>query len=77
MESLFSELGRAAIWALASAIFMGLGTGLAVKLFDLMTPGVDEMEELRKGNVAVAIVIGSVIIAIGFVMGMVLSVPTP
>ncbi len=41
-----------------------------------MTPGLDEIEELRKGNVAVAIVVGSVIIAIGFVMGMVLSVPT-
>ncbi len=73
METIFGEIGKAVLWAVMSAIFMGVGTGLGVKCFDMLTPGLDEMEELRKGNVAVAIVVAAVIVAIGFVMGMVLS----
>lgn len=72
---MFEEVGKAFAWAVLSAIFMGFGTGLGVKLFDLVTPGLDEMEELRKGNMAVAIVVAAVIISIGYVMGSVLSIP--
>ncbi len=72
---IIEEIGKACAWAVLSAIFMGFGTGLGVKLFDLVTPGLDEMEELRKGNIAVAIVVAAVIVAIGYVMGSVLSVP--
>lgn len=75
MDTIFSEFLKACGWALLSALLMGFGTGLGVKFFDIMTPGVDEMEELRKGNIAVAIVVAAVIIAIGFVMGSVLSAP--
>lgn len=75
MDTVLPELLKAGGWAFLSALLMGLGTGLGVKFFDMMTPGVDEMEELRKGNVAVAIVVAAVIVSIGFVMGMVLSAP--
>lgn len=72
---MIEEIGKACAWAILSAIFMGLGTGLGVKLFDLVTPGLDEMEELRKGNMAVAIVLAAVILAIGIVMASLLIVP--
>ncbi len=75
MNEIMAELLKACGWAVLSAILMGMGTGLGVKFFDIMTPGIDELEELRKGNMAVAIVVASVILAIGFVMGSVLSVP--
>ena len=75
MDTILAELGRACGWAVISAILMGLGTGLGVKFFDLLTPGVDEMEELRKGNMAVAIVVAAVILSIGYVMGQVLAAP--
>ena len=68
MDSILPEILKAAGWAFLSALLMGIGTGLGVKFFDMMTPGLDEMEELRKGNIAVAIVIAAVILAIGFVM---------
>lgn len=71
----FHEIGKAVLWAVLSAVLMGLGTGLGVKIFDLCTPGVNESEELRKGNIAVAIVLAAVILSIGFVMGSVLSAP--
>ena len=75
MNTILPEILKMCGWAFLSALLMGFGTGLGVKFFDMMTPGVDEMEELRKGNTAVAIVVAAVIISIGFVMGMVLSTP--
>ena len=75
MDSILPEILKACAWAFLSALLMGVGTGLGVKFFDMMTPGVDEMEELRKGNMAVAVVVAAVILAIGFVMGSVLSAP--
>ena len=39
------------------AIFIG------IKLFDRLTPEIDEFKELRKGNLAVAIVLGAIILS--------------
>ena len=47
---------------------MGLGLGLALRLFTALTPGIDELEELKKGNVAVAVVLAAVIVAMGIVV---------
>jgi uncharacterized membrane protein YjfL (UPF0719 family) len=55
-------------WAIAGAISMGVGLGVALKVFTLMTPKLDEMEELGKGNVAVAIVLAAVVLAMGIVV---------
>jgi len=68
-------MGQAVLWALVSAVAMGLSMGLVIKIFDMLTPGIDEMEELRKGNIAVAIVLGAVILAFGIVMGLTLHAP--
>ena len=38
-------------------------------LFDRLTPKVDFASELAKGNVAVALVIGAMFLAIGFIIG--------
>jgi uncharacterized membrane protein YjfL (UPF0719 family) len=42
---------------------------LSYRAFDHLTPQVDFPEELRKGNIAVAIFIGSLFIAIALVIG--------
>ncbi|MFA5507677.1 MAG: DUF350 domain-containing protein [Vulcanimicrobiota bacterium] len=68
MDSILPDILRACGWAFLSALLMGVFGGLGLKFFDMMTPGLDEVEELRKGNIAVAIVIASVILAIGLVM---------
>ena len=55
-------------WAVAGAIAMGVGLGVALRVFTALTPNLDEMEELRKGNWAVAIVLAAVILAMGIVV---------
>ncbi|MEM3030228.1 MAG: DUF350 domain-containing protein [Candidatus Micrarchaeia archaeon] len=59
----------AAIAAGALELFFGLvyatsAIYLGIKLFDRLTPEIDELEELRKGNAAVAIVVAAIIIAL-------------
>ena len=49
-------------------IFAAVALYLGVKVFDRFTKGVDEMEELRRGNVAVAVVLAGFLIAVGFVL---------
>ena len=55
-------------WAIAGAISMGIGLGVALRVFTALTPNLNEMEELRKGNLAVAIVLAAVILAMGIVI---------
>ena len=46
---------------------------LAYRAFDHLTPQVDFPEELKKGNIAVAIFIGALFIAIALVVGSALN----
>lgn len=51
------------LWAVVSAIAFAIVVPIAMRVFNWMTPGIDEMAELRRGNMAVAIVMGATIIA--------------
>lgn len=42
---------------------------LSYRLFDVLTPRVDFAAELKKGNVAVAIFIGALFVAIAIIIG--------
>ncbi len=55
-------------WALVGAISMGVGLGVALKIFNWLTPNIDEMEELKKGNIGVAIVLAAVVLATAIVV---------
>jgi uncharacterized membrane protein YjfL (UPF0719 family) len=43
------------------------------RVIDILTPSVDFHDELKKGNVAVAIFLGSIFIAIGMIVGRALN----
>lgn len=56
------------LWVVVSAIGFSIAVPVAMRVFNRMTPGIDEMAELKRGNTAVAIVMGAT------VLGMVLLV---
>jgi uncharacterized membrane protein YjfL (UPF0719 family) len=61
-------------WSVVGLNFLYAGLGVvlmyvAYKLFDLLTPKVDFAAELKKGNVAVAIFIGALFVAIAIIIG--------
>ena len=53
------------LYAVAGVVLMYV----AYRAIDRLTPSVDFPEELRKGNVAVAIVIAAIFIAIAIIIG--------
>ncbi|MFP4498007.1 MAG: DUF350 domain-containing protein [Vulcanimicrobiota bacterium] len=61
-------------WAIVASIAMSASMGILLRVYDLMTP-IDEWEEIKKGNMACAILMAAVILAFGFVVGMIISTP--
>jgi uncharacterized membrane protein YjfL (UPF0719 family) len=59
-------------YGLAAALIMSLALGVCVKVWSWLTP-VDEWEELKKGNIAVAIVLAAVIIGFAMVVSTAIS----
>ncbi len=55
-------------WAIVGAISMAIALAMMLKVFNWLTP-VDEWEEIKKGNIAVAIAVASVIISAALVIG--------
>ena len=55
-------------WALIGSLSMAVALAIMLKVFNWLTP-INEWEEIKKGNVGVAIVIASVIIGAAIVIG--------
>jgi uncharacterized membrane protein YjfL (UPF0719 family) len=67
----FTVLG----WAVVGAVALANALALLLRVFAWLTP-MDEWAELRQGNVAVAIVVGAVIVAFALVIAAAIPSPT-
>jgi len=72
MGELFLSLAQLAIAVVLSAI----AAYLAFYLFQWFTRNLDEWEELRKGNAAIGLVLGAIVISVALVLRPALSVNT-
>ena len=61
-------------WGLVGAITMAVSFWLLLKVFTWLTP-IDEWEELRKGNLGIAIIMAAVIIGFAIVVGSMVAPP--
>jgi uncharacterized membrane protein YjfL (UPF0719 family) len=55
-------------WAVTGAIAMSVALPILLTVFSKFTP-IDEWEEIKKGNVGVAIIIAALIIGFAIVIG--------
>ncbi|MCK9244276.1 MAG: DUF350 domain-containing protein [Candidatus Marinimicrobia bacterium] len=55
-------------WAIVAAIGFSFGVGLAIKVFDLLSRDIDEWEEIKKGNIGVALIIVALILMVGLLV---------
>jgi len=58
----------AILWTVVAVLCFSIAIPLALRLFNWMTPRLDEIEELRKGNVAVGILLAAFILAMAAVV---------
>lgn len=68
----FVELGRVYLitfgWAVGGSVSMGVGILIALKLFAVSTRRIDEWEEIKKGNMAMATILAALVVALGIVV---------
>ena len=55
-------------WSIVAAIGFSVGVAIALKVFDWFSSDIDEWEEIKKGNWAVAMIFISMIIMIGILV---------
>ena len=55
-------------WAIVGSISMAIGIVIALKIFDLSTPNVDEWKLVKEGNLPIAIIFASIILSLGYVI---------
>lgn len=55
-------------WAVVGSLGVGCGVLITLKLFDWATPELNEWEEVRKGNIAVGILLAAVVLGAAWVV---------
>lgn len=58
----------ALLWSIVGAIVFSIIIALAMRVFSILTPGLDEMAELRKGNIAVGLVAAGFVLTVSIVV---------
>jgi uncharacterized membrane protein YjfL (UPF0719 family) len=58
----------ALLWSVVAAMIFSLVVIVAMRIFSALTPGVEELEELKKGNMAVALVMTGFVLAVAAVV---------
>lgn len=59
-------------WALTAAVSMAVAMGIGLKIFTLISP-LDEWQEIRNGNIGMAIILASAIIGMAIVVALTIS----
>lgn len=69
------DLGKIAVnvlfalfWSILGAFIFTLVVAIAMRVFSALTPGIDEMAEIRNGNVAVALVMLAFLLSVSAVV---------
>ena len=55
-------------WAIVGSVSIGLGVIITLWMFDKFTHGIDEWKELKNNNIAVSIVLASLILSCAWVV---------
>ena len=74
MALLIVDYLKAFGWGLVGAITMAISLWILLRVFTWLTP-VDEWEELKKGNLGIAIIMAAVIIGFAIVVGSMVAPP--
>ena len=68
LEETLLQYLRAVGWSITAAVGFAFGVGIALKVFDWLSTEIDEWEEIKKGNVGVALIFISLIVMVGLLV---------
>jgi uncharacterized membrane protein YjfL (UPF0719 family) len=58
----------AVVWAIVASIGFAGAIAIGLRIFSLLTPGINEWEEIKKGNLSVALLWAAFILAVAAVV---------
>ena len=64
LEETLLQYLRAVGWSITAAVGFAFGVGIALKVFDWLSTEIDEWEEIKKGNMGVALIFISLIVIV-------------
>ncbi len=62
------QMVRSFGWAIVAAVSFAFAMALAIKVFDFMSGEINEWEEIKKGNLGVALIFVAMILSVGLVL---------
>lgn len=68
LSTIVLNMGIGVLWAIVGGVSLAIVLPIAIKIFDWMTKDIDEVEELKKGNMAVALILFGLIMGISLVV---------
>ena len=68
LEETLLQYLRAVGWSITAAVGFAFGVGIALKVFDWLSTEIDEWEEIKKGNMGVALIFISLIVMVGLLV---------
>ena len=68
LEETLLQYLRAVGWSVTAAVGFAFGVGIALKVFDYLSTDIDEWEEIKKGNIGVALIFISLIVMVGLLV---------
>ena len=68
LEETLLQYLRAVGWSVTAAVGFAFGVGIALKVFDWLSTDIDEWDEIKKGNMGVALIFISLIVMVGLLV---------
>ena len=68
LEETLLQYLRAVGWSITAAVGFAFGVGIALKVFDWLSTDIEEWEEIKKGNMGVALIFISLIVMVGLLV---------
>ena len=68
LEETLLQYLRAVGWSITAAVGFAFGVGIALKVFDWLSTEIDEWEEIKKGNMGVALIFISLFVMVGLLV---------
>ena len=62
------EYLRAIGWAISASIGFSLGIGIALTVFDKLTPNINQWSEIKAGNISAGLIITSLVVMTGIIV---------
>ena len=68
LEETLLQYLRAVGWSITASVGFAFGIGIALKVFDWLSTDIEEWEEIKKGNMGVALIFISLIVMVGLLV---------